>query len=169
MLCEICHSRPATVQLTQIVHTQKLELHICQPCAEAHGLTLPFAVLPHLLGGLLLQAIGQAHPSVPVQSMPSCPHCGHTYRDVEQTGLLGCSECYRVFAEPLRTLLRRIHGSAKHIGSRPPHLRRRVAVQSPEEIRRALEEAVAREEYERAAELRDLLRDLTRGTSETRQ
>jgi|YelNatPaOPRAMG01_1025707.scaffolds.fasta_scaffold00118_51 protein arginine kinase activator len=162
MLCEICHSRPATVQLTQIVNAQKLELHMCQRCAEEHGFTLPFAVLPHLLGGLLLKAISQTHPEVASEALPRCPVCGHCYRDVERTGLLGCAECYNTFAEQLRTLLRRIHGSSKHIGSRPPHLRHQVVTQSPDEIRKALEEAIAREEYERAAELRDLLRDLLR-------
>ena len=166
MLCEICHSRPATVQLTQIVNDQKRELHLCQQCAEEHGFTLPFGVLPHLFGGLLLKLIGQTHPEVPTEELPHCPSCGLSFRDIERTGLLGCAECYETFADQLRTLLRRIHGSAKHVGSRPPRMRQAEATQSPEEIRRALEEAVAREDYERAAELRDLLRDITRRMQE---
>lgn len=166
MLCEICHSRPATVQLTQIVGDEKRVLHICQQCAEEHGFALPFGVLPHLFGGLLLKLIGQSHPQVPSDALPQCPTCGLAFHDIERTGLLGCADCYATFGEQLRTLLRRIHGSAKHIGSRPPRLRKVHERLDPEEIRRALEEAVAREEYERAAELRDLLRDLTRRLQE---
>jgi protein arginine kinase activator len=76
-----------------------------------------------------------------------------------ETGRLGCSECYTTFRAQLRPLLRRIHGSTKHVGKAPVRDSARVALRR--EIQRLHEDmqaAIEHEEFETAAELRDRIR-----------
>lgn len=37
MLCDICHKRPATITVTQIINGEKKVLHICDVCAREYG------------------------------------------------------------------------------------------------------------------------------------
>ena len=88
-----------------------------------------------------------------------CPRCGLVYSNFRETGRLGCSECYTTFRTQLRPLLRRIHGSTKHVGKAPARDSARVALRR--EIQRLHEEmqrAIEREEFETAASLRDQIR-----------
>jgi protein arginine kinase activator len=93
----------------------------------------------------------------------ACDECGMTFADFRRTGRLGCGACYDRFAVELAPLLRRIHGSETHLGRTPAEFEARFARR--EELRRLkadLRRAVFREEYERAAELRDAIRSIRR-------
>ena len=84
-----------------------------------------------------------------------------SYRDFQQTGKIGCAECYRTFRPQLEPLLRRIHGSSVHRG-KIPH-RTGGTLELKHEIgmlRQQLQESVAQEEFEKAAEYRDKIRAL---------
>ena len=48
----------------------------------------------------------------------ACPACGATLANFRETGRLGCAQCYVTFEAHLRDLLRRLHGSAVHVGER---------------------------------------------------
>ncbi len=90
---------------------------------------------------------------------PTCPRCGLTYGEFRRVGRLGCGTCYATFEAQLLPLLRRIHGSAEHTGCVPSeisgdHLRRKEIARLKSELARA----VAAEDYELAAELRDTIR-----------
>jgi len=91
-----------------------------------------------------------------------CKNCGIRYRDFERTGLFGCPRCYDAFFEALKVLLRRIHGSDKHIGSRPFKLRQRGKSQDLNQLREQLQVAISNQDYEKAAHLRDLIKDIER-------
>jgi protein arginine kinase activator len=101
------------------------------------------------------------HSVPPVQSIP-CPVCGINLPEISQTGRVGCPECYRHFSQRLDNHIRRIHGPAVHTGRIPKsaggHIaqKRRIA-----ELRNTLKDAVARQEYERCAELRDEINALS--------
>ncbi|HEX7918294.1 MAG TPA: UvrB/UvrC motif-containing protein, partial [Gemmatimonadales bacterium] len=79
-------------------------------------------------------------------------------------GRLGCAECWQVFAAPLTDLVRRLHGSTRHLGERyvAPGVAEEEGVPSAgaERLREELRAAVAAEDFERAARLRDELRTL---------
>jgi protein arginine kinase activator len=90
-----------------------------------------------------------------------CPQCGLSYAEFRRLGRLGCEACYETFRDDLKPLLRRVHGSTAHAGAVPAHLER--GLESRREIKRLRSEldlAVRREEYERAAELRDAIREI---------
>ena len=79
--------------------------------------------------------------------------------DFRKTGRLGCPECYAYFAEGLEPLLGAVQRGSQHVGKIPA--RESVRVKKTAEVaglRKALDRAVADEEYEKAAELRDRIR-----------
>jgi protein arginine kinase activator len=100
----------------------------------------------------------------------ACPGCGATLQDFREAGRLGCGECYATFGVELRDLLRRLHGSTTHVGEgyrapgeaevTVPGEEIAVTEDPADALRVRLRAAVAAEDFELAAELRDRLRSL---------
>lgn len=157
MKCQFC-SKPATVHLTDIVKSQKRELHLCQACAEAQNLVQKQELnLPAILQNLIGQQLG---PQTGELARLACPACGIRYMEFRAQGRLGCPHDYAIFRTGLLPLLERIHRATSHVGKRP---RRHGGDSSRHaervELRRRLREAVEAEAFEEAARLRDLLRE----------
>jgi uncharacterized Zn finger protein (UPF0148 family) len=91
-----------------------------------------------------------------------CEVCGQTMAEFQKTGMLGCPACYDAFRAHLTPLLNRLPGSARHTGRAPArteeqsHIRRKM-----DSIKREMDRAVAEEDFELAAKLRDELRAMT--------
>jgi protein arginine kinase activator len=90
----------------------------------------------------------------------TCPVCGIKFMEFRAEGRLGCPHDYTVFRTELAKLLERIHRASRHVGKsprrRPPDSARLAELA---ELRKQLREAVEVEAYERAAHLRDLIRE----------
>jgi protein arginine kinase activator len=86
----------------------------------------------------------------------SCPDCGIKFMEFRAGGRLGCPQDYWVFTKGLLPLLQRYHGTTRHVGKTA---RRREGAKDRLRLRTLLRQAIAHEEYEEAARLRDLLRD----------
>lgn len=167
MLCERCQQRPANVHLTEIANGQKKETYLCEVCAqEMHPQGFGFSFLPQLslqnfLAGLLKHDPGAGQPAQAEVAGKSCKKCGLMERQFVKQGLLGCGDCYDSFEERLEPLLRRVHGSAKHRGKVPERtggpLRQAREI---ELLKNQLREAISLEEFERAVEIRDRIREL---------
>lgn len=164
MLCDVCKQAEATVHLTQIVNGEKRESHLCEACARSDteaGWLEPVFSFNKFLGGLLDPETASGLGAGTARARVRCPNCGLTFADFKRLGHLGCSECYETFDQQLEPVLRRIHGGTAHTGKVPAKagtaLRRRREM---DRLRQELQAAVAKEEYERAAELRDRLRAL---------
>ena len=165
MLCTRCHKNEATVYYSQTVNGQKQEMHICSECANELGLNMGPSMfhMGNFLNGLLGKGISNA--AAPVQSSmhtrPACSACGMRLDDFARTGLFGCPACYDVFKPYLPETLKKIHGSAEHTGKIPLRLQGKVHVRSRlEALKVDLNNAIANEEFERAAILRDEIRTL---------
>ena len=165
MLCENCHQKEATVHLTQIVDGQVAKYHLCEGCAEQKGIDVHGQ--PMDLGGVLAnlkeqlaQLKGDAEEPAAARSSV-CPACGMTRTEILKKGRLGCDRCYEVFvAEMLPVVVSLQHGD-QHLGKVPRHASDRMK-HSVEQarLRRELDQAVAGEDYERAAQLRDQIKSL---------
>ncbi|MHB8944982.1 MAG: UvrB/UvrC motif-containing protein [Bacillota bacterium] len=171
MLCQECRKRPAVVRVTMVVNGQKVEMHMCEECArkksELDFLTDPSLPLQQLLGGLLGHEHAQGTQDGTTEPEKSCPGCGSTYRQFTQLGRLGCSECYTVFGDELRPTVRRIHGSVIHEGKVPARTGGDLKIKKEMTDRRvALQKAVAKEDFETAARLRDEIKELERQVAE---
>jgi len=160
MLCDQCHEQDAVLNLTQLVENAVTQLHLCEKCAAARGIETTVSMPKHPLGDFL-QAVQQQALEVPGDAV-RCAYCGTSLRDFRASGRLGCAQCYGAFEQSLRDLLRRVHGSAKHVGRRydvpNPTLLERDA--SLGELRERLQQAIRSEEFETAAALRDQIRTL---------
>ena len=105
-----------------------------------------------------------AHSGLQKEAGLECEHCGMTWAEFRQGGLLGCSHDYEVFEKDLTPLLQRAHeGATHHVGKVPTRRRRGGRVTMKRQIdvtklRKELAKAVELEDYERAAKLRDQIR-----------
>lgn len=177
--CDRCDNE-ATVHEVTVIGGKPAERHLCEACAREIGLV---AGAPQPVAEIL-QKIAGAHLShaEPARPEATCPVCGTTFEEFKQSGRLGCPECYKALEKQLAPILDRAHqGAVHHIGKVPKRLMheagaasqgadREVALAAAEaraeQIRRLrddLERAVKAEAYERAAQLRDRLRQLQRG------
>ncbi|MBA4186829.1 MAG: hypothetical protein C0467_02305 [Planctomycetaceae bacterium] len=164
MKCMFCDS-VATVHLTDIVNKKKREAHLCEKCARDRDL------LPEQAGQAIdLKALVNLMmaPEPPVQIAPAttvpvtlnCPRCGLTYAAFKGEGRFGCAHDYEAFRSILEPLLERVHRGTKHTGKLPAGAR--VAARSARiaELRTEMAAAIGTEDYEQAARLRDLIREM---------
>lgn len=164
MICEVCHEAIATVHLTEIVNNAKKEIHLCEACAQKKGVAIHSHVknisIPEFFGQLV-----EPKESTADDEDLHCPSCGLSYRQFRSSGKLGCPECYRAFRQEHDHLLEKIHGASppRHRGKVPSRVGAELIRQRElEELRGELTGAVAREEYELAASLRDKIHELER-------
>lgn len=153
MLCEICKTTEATVHLTQVVDGSIKKLHLCESCAQSSGFDLqgPISITDILLG-----LGGKREEAQPFGAERSCPRCHMRRSDFKKSGRFGCPECYRTFSEDLPPLLKAMHRNDRHIGKVPKSERVRMdATRELSRLQKELQEAIAKENYESAAALRD--------------
>lgn len=155
--CDKC-GKPATVHLTEIEDGAKIEKHLCEICAQTEGITIKADVpISQLLESFILQsgAPGEA-------ADPGCEVCGMTLAEFRRGGLLGCPNDYEAFNHVLSGLLERSHeGASQHVGKVPCRAgadqQRTNAILR---LRARLKAAVAEEDYERAARIRDEIKEM---------
>ena len=105
--------------------------------------------------------LGQTQQELAELDQKECPVCGISFFEFRNSGRLGCPYDYTHFENDLIPLLTNIHDSVEHTGKQP----RRAAASADSQaqmiqLRRDMEEAVEREDYERASEIRDELRQI---------
>lgn len=160
--CDHC-DKPAVVHELVIRNGGMIEVHLCEEHAAAQGYVLPSHQPVHkLLTKLAISATKS--PSKPTKSATArtCPTCCRTIALIKESGLLGCSDCYRTFEDNLQPLIERAQAGANfHLGRLPCGARDAA---TRHELRsrlvRELDEAVTAEQYERAAKLRDRIHHL---------
>lgn len=159
--CSGCGQAKGVVDLTHIEAGEVKTIHLCAQCAAAKGIQTPAAVAETPLGGLLA-ALGTATSASAGRVVEAtCGRCGSTLAEFRETGRVGCADCYDAFGEPLRELVRRLHGSTHHTGKayRAPGAVQPVPAEATSELKERLRQAVEREQFELAAALRDRLKE----------
>ena len=165
MKCEKCGKNEATVYIKNVINGKQSEMNLCSDCAEAMGVMQnmnPFSAMNDIWSGFFPEfGFGE---SAKLSAGVKCPVCGMPASEIARTGYMGCSECYKNFSSIISPVVRRIHGDAKHTGKVPGSAgselakKRRLA-----ELKKELQESVKREEFERAAALRDEIRGIENG------
>ncbi|KAA3612811.1 MAG: hypothetical protein DWQ01_03675 [Planctomycetota bacterium] len=162
--CQSCQKHSASVHHLEVswsspepgtplqAHVQQTDL--CPSCAKEAGIPVPGPVTnyPKMVNLLSKAFLGSAGTMAPAQTDVQCPDCGWTLRDFRQTSRFGCPNDYEVFSEYLQDLLERLHGTDEHPASR---VQAELA-----KLEKNMEDAVAQEDYEAAANLRDQIREL---------
>lgn len=166
MICEVCKQNDATIHITKILNGVKYEFNVCEKCAkERTDLNFSEEVFPstftfqNILSGIM-DYIGSSNQPQKILET-SCSSCGTTYSEFKQRGLVGCSKCYEDFKSTLEPVIKRVQGNNEHVGKIPKKagkniIEKRKLVQLKED----LQKAINAEEYEKAAEIRDIIRKL---------
>ena len=157
--CRRC-SKPATLHITEIHEGNAVAIHLCESCAreyledsEDDAVSSPAAELAAKLEALVSDDSDS--------SSAICPNCNISFNEFREKGRLGCPCCYDEFRTDLMPLLENIHEQVVHVGKRP--------LRSPGQsenhsrlihLRATLREAVEREDYEAAAEVRDQITEI---------
>lgn len=170
MLCQECNQMPATLHFTKFINGEKNEIHICEKCAQEMGEVYINQAgqgfsFNNLLSGLLnIEPIFQSSTASakPKTEELRCKRCNLSFKEFVQVGKFGCEDCYKTFDNQLNPILKRVHsGNTAHIGKIPNrmgdtiHLRKQVA-----QLKEVLKDLIEKEEFEKAAEIRDEIRSL---------
>jgi protein arginine kinase activator len=155
MLCDSCHQSEASIHVSQVIDGNSRELHLCEECAEESGLNVQNVMsIPEILFGLA----GGDDASGFLNRR--CPYCHLRGTDFKKTGRLGCERCYESFGEDLKPMLAAMHKGVTHKGKVPRTVRQVVEVKSRVvKLQGDLDDAIKCEDYERAAQVRDLIRE----------
>lgn len=166
MLCEECRKQNAAVFLKLAVNNKVKELHLCPACAAKKGMSFGLESGAFNISDIVGNMSGYFKDFLPPERKTlRCGACGLKYSEFKESGRLGCPDCYAGFEPQLTELMARIHGSALHTGrayADAPELKlsKTETARRLTELRAELKEAVAREDFEGAARLRDALRRL---------
>lgn len=158
MKCDRC-DKPAVVHELTVRNGKKQEVHLCEEHALEAGVSVPMS---QPINELLTQFVASKSAKPSRSKRLTCEHCGMTFAEVRQHGTLGCPHCYEAFARHLEPMIERAQSGATHHTGKSPR-RAGSSIDNQLQIRRLVKEldcAVAAEQYERAAQLRDRLRNL---------
>ena len=177
MQCDICGKKKATVHLTEIVDEQMSEMHLCEECARQKSSQMEQQFgLADLLAGL--SHTTPASKESKDAAALVCSQCGLNYDDFRKFGRLGCGQCYTSFKEHLSGLLKKIHGSGEHLGKSPDATKKtsvsvattkaittieNAPAKTVENYKQQLRDAIAAEDFEKAAILRDKIKHMEKG------
>jgi protein arginine kinase activator len=161
MKCNKC-PKAATLHITEIISEDQVEeLHLCEDCAHKYLYEPNQKGAAKAGAGISAEEIEEAGAGVMNRE---CPVCGMKFIDFRNTGRLGCPHDYEAFKEELTPLLENIHGETRHCGKTPRRLPQTRQTQSElVQLRKQLLQAISKEAYEEAAQLRDRIRQLEEG------
>lgn len=163
MQSQRCHRcpKPGNVSITDILGQNEhggyeiKEYLLCDDCAQKF--------LMESATGKATATAASPEDELLELNQKECPHCGITFKDFRLTGRLGCPQDYEVFRAELLPLLQNIHSEHQHVGKSP---RRHASATSRRAelavLRKQLQQAILREDYEEAARLRDQIRTIER-------
>ena len=168
MLCEKCGKNTAQFYYSENVNGESKKLALCKRCAseinflENHIFPDPFK------GYTLLNPFGDLKKfenavsgSVKKTEETKCDLCGLTMRQILKEGKAGCPRCYETFSDELGRVVSGIHGNTHHKGRVPHRLKSKTDGDDRiNGLRQKIADAVKTEDYEEAARLRDMIRDI---------
>lgn len=164
MLCQKCNSKNATSHIHYVLNGVVRDMYLCSDCAKEYHSTQGFdGDVFKMLSSLLNESMGNVKTAV------KCECCGTDFDEILRTGKVGCANCYKVFEAQLAPTIARIHGKTVHIGKRPQiienveQFKNEETLIDPKEqrikaLKEQMAEAIKNEDFEKAAELRDLIK-----------
>lgn len=150
MLCSKCHKREATVYFKQSINGEVREYALCNACAAEQE-----------FGFSSINIFGSTFaPTVSKEELKRCTLCNSTFSEIKNSGKVGCAECYTVFADELEPMIRSIHRGAVHQARTSETCGEMNDEVELDRLKKELRIAIDSENYERAAQLRDMIRQM---------
>lgn len=143
MLCDICHHNEANI-IFQVFQNGRMTTHpVCAECAMKAQREFLRAL--EKMGTAAQQDMEEQPAALPKRL---CPVCGTAVDEIGRDTVLGCPHCYQSAFEQVAALRE---------GVQP------VKDEEESDMAHRLREALASEDYEQAARLRDMLKDAEGG------
>lgn len=167
MKCQHCE-KPATFHITELTGPKPVEFHLCEVHAKLYLMQPEQSQPAPTIAGVLAQQlnISQTAEELAKLDQRACPVCGITFYEFRNQGRLGCPHDYVFFEHELEPLILNIHGKTNHEGKRPKKARGTDHRTELIRLRREMKEAVAKENYEEASRMRDLIRQIEQAENE---
>ncbi len=180
MLCQNCEKNEATTHIKQIINGKMTQTHLCSDCAKHMGYGDMFSDFSLNLSEFFGNFFGETLPSSGQSAALRCPKCSFTFNDIVREGKVGCAQCYETFYDKLLPSLQRIHGKIRHSGKisrvsneaeatadiieeTPVQKAEKTASEKIEELQAQMQQAVAEQNFELAAKIRDEIKALEGG------
>lgn len=159
MKCDICGERPAVIFVQQVTKESSMELHLCEKCAKERGFSTSESKVDISLGNIFSGIL--ENPESGGGKENACPGCGFTLADIRKLRKVGCADCYSHFRGEIISILRSEGVDLSYTGHLPERLETfRPSGVDPENLRKELQSAIEKEDYELAAYYRDRLKTL---------
>lgn len=160
MMCDRCGEAKATVQQIEITGDQVDHQQLCESCANDQSTedTVPDDSISNIVSSMFDST----------QDSETCDDCGMSFEEFEQSGTMGCAQCYETFRSRLESLVHRVHGSDRHMGreTEAGGLAKIEGERKLQILEKQLNRAVNEEDYEKAAELRDQIEQHEEGSND---
>jgi protein arginine kinase activator len=103
---------------------------------------------------------GPGNPKDSEAGTAKCTGCGMTFSDFAKSGRFGCGRCYTTFRPQIVKMLSKVHGATAHKGQMPSPTKVDLVSETSKEtqLERDLRDAIAEEDFEKAARIRDQIR-----------
>ena len=183
MLCDNCGKREANVRYSENINGRRKELNLCEECSKKLGIgqmdfSMPIDFSSFLGGFMDGFETPELIPMINQLKAFECDSCGYTFDDIDNTGKLGCQNCYDVFEDRLDPIIRRIQGSNHHVGrigkivdnkindrvEKKEHKveenKKNKEQSKMDTLQEELKKAIKEERYEDAAKIRDEIKKL---------
>ncbi|ACI19370.1 UvrB/UvrC motif-containing protein [Dictyoglomus thermophilum] len=145
MKCDFCNQNEATYILEIDDEKGRRKYSICESCLKQ--------VIKDIFKGTYIMKEEKAK---------KCPKCNRSLEEIKETGMLGCSYCYAYFRDEIEKMVYQYHGNKIHKGKIPA--KKEFRIDKILKYKIELSKAIEEEDYEKAAKLRDLLKNIdTRG------
>ncbi|WP_431188266.1 UvrB/UvrC motif-containing protein [Clostridiisalibacter paucivorans] len=145
-----------------MINGKKTEVHLCDECAKKNkeiNFNSPFSIHQFLAG--LLEGTQEEPFELNYLNEIKCANCGMTFDRFKQIGKFGCPKCYHSFRDKSIPLIKGIHGHDRHIGKVPKRAGDNIRIKKDiERLKLKLDDAIEREAFEQAAEIRDKIKML---------
>ena len=174
MLCELCHKNDAAGVLhRKDADGEDEELYVCKECLESNGAKKdpskkktptivtpdgeePPAFIKNFLDAAVGLIEGVAESGLP--KLKKCKMCGATWEQIKNGRLVGCPDCWAQFGKEIRgEFLSGAYGQ-RHVGKIPE--KAPDGKPSRAFLEKELKDAVARQNYRKAARIRKQLDEL---------
>ena len=187
MLCQNCGKNEVNFKYTQVINGVKKEMALCDKCARELGLEDMDFSMPINFSSFFTDFFHDTEsflPSFAKTNLLECDQCKMTFDDFADTGEFGCGNCYITFEDRISPVLKKLHGSSKHIGrkyreaideleynknqvksNKKQNEQSAKKEQAKEEtkiesLQKELKKAIKDERYEEAAKIRDEIKKI---------
>lgn len=161
MICQKCHKNLATIRYAEVINGRVSDLMICSECYTAmeQADTTGFEIAG--VAPTPKRARARQPAARKVAARKRCASCGMELQHVLETGMVGCAVCYQEFRDELAPLLADLHAGLRHRGKMRDIDDDRERLRAELQTKRALlRTALQMENYEEAATLRDVIREI---------